>query len=243
MATRHSKRLAQRWRQRLVVAFNWLTRSFGGVALGLGVGFMIGVTTRLPLFPYAIPNDNLLRTLQASAGALIGAGMAGILARLLISKGDFQYRRTVARVIREPAILMQNLINQPDDSSNLLPDAVNSALKEIMTSCEQSLERLEMLSSSHTQITEGRGIAIVDAKIAIKKFIEERFAVAKLIIEGAMRDGVPTLIVRGDAQDNETVGGDWPKDIKGEIGNCFDKLNEALILLGHPFRPTASLYQ
>ncbi len=228
--------------------FSYIQYRFGGFFVGFGVGVLCVLTLRLPLFPYGIANDKILAIVQAVAGAMIGAGLAGVLARALIAKNDVQTRQTVARVIRAPtnklndlALALEKWAPLPQTATPKPADIVTS-LDECEKLAKHALTRLELLSTSHTQISEGRGVAIVDATIALNDFLAGDLIEAKLIAHHA-RQIIPSeggwlqMNIRGGVAEYR-----WDTAVRELLLPAIALLETTLDDLGFPLRSIRGRY-
>lgn len=179
---------------------------------------------------------------QSTAGAMVGAGLAGLLARMLIARTDVQFRQVVAKVIRIPASDFSQLMNWLEAPKAPSVAQAEKFLKELKRAAEEAIARLKLLSTSHAQITEGRGLAIIDAQLALEEYLKERRPKIEAILTKASENEVGPLATTSFSSNVPSHTYDWLATLKKEIGPTLTSLDSALLDLGLPRRNFISIY-
>jgi uncharacterized membrane protein YccC len=221
-------------------------RGFGlglGMA-GLGIGIGTGLALRLPIFPPMLPSA-LTPIFSSFAGALVGAGAAGFWAQLAVKRGeealkrgDEEACRTVAKAIRpvpnEITVLQDQLA-----ANDVNPHTISTQLKKIEVLRAQAEDRLRLLSTLHSQMRDGKGIAIADAQIALKDLqgpVQQNISLAEL-----EKQSQPQLLAP-DRRPSLFQSSRWANRLTEQFDAPQGMLLDAMRQLGHPLNSARSLY-
>lgn len=212
--------------------------------VGLGIGIGTGLALRLPIFPPMLPSA-LTPIFSSFAGALVGAGAAGFWAQLAVKRGeealkrgDEEACRTVAKAIRpvpnEIKVLQDQLAANEVD-----PDTILTQLKKIEILRTQADDRLRLLSTLHSQMRDGKGIAIADAQIALKQ-LEDPLKKNKELAEHEL-EKQPQLLATSPR--TALLGSSrWAREMAKKFDAPQGMLLDAMRQLGHPLDSARSLY-
>jgi hypothetical protein len=204
----------------------------------MGIGLGTGIALRLPFFPWIFPKEGT-PVLSSFAGALVGAGAAGFWAHHALTRVDREACRTVARAIRpvpnEMASLQRNL-----GADEVKPETIRSQLSALQKLVAQADERMKLLSTLHSQMREGKGVAIADAQIAFRDLTGKLTSAERRVNVELNRSPGPLAYV-GTATNIAQIS-HWEREVSNLFSEQLRALLEAMRILGHPLDDVRDLY-
>ena len=145
-------------------------RKFGnpGFVLGSGSGLALGMILCAPLFRWHL-SDGASTVFGAAAGALIGAGGAGVIAVRITTRADRKAHDDVSRTL-ETIIAAGTEFQVSATSGTVRVMNARGLLGDLESNAQSAKSRLKLFQSSARYI-EATGIVIVDALDQIERLL------------------------------------------------------------------------
>jgi len=156
-----------------------------GVILSFGIGLAFGVTLHIPLIPWML-SDGASSVFGAAAGALIGAGGAGLIAVRITTLAERKARDDVQRTVRasrSAALVLQSAFA----GQNLRVKAAIGSLRQCERTLRVARDHLDLYKSSDRYI-QAAGIAIVEANVQVDGLLERVTVEREALNDQDLRD-------------------------------------------------------
>lgn len=213
-------------------------KNLGPGIIWLGLGIVVGIIFRLPIFPWVLP-PSLTPVASSLAGALIGAGAAGFWAQRALTRGDREACRTVAKAFRVTTIEaseLQDILKGKNVEFKKFVDQLDKLDKSV----KHSERRLAMLSTLHSQMKEGKGVAIADAQIGLEELSKALTDIRKATDDEIAR--IQSVDAITQTHTNIPSSRNWNDGLDQSLDKSLNILRSAMRELGHALDNVRDFY-
>jgi hypothetical protein len=234
------KKLNRHRDRRMITLTGFIEDNLGACAVGFGLGTLVGLSLAAPLFGWELPKE-ATPVFASAASAFIAAGAAGFWAQRTVYRGDREACRTVGYVIRPITIDVMHVVDALESEDPGLVK-IRRALQAIKPMIDATKNRLDLLSSVHWQMRDGKGVAIADANIALEKLRQAlTSALGEITSEEALTPGL-LAITPPPTQVRLNPRTAWHTLARKHLLDPLQELIEANRRVGHPVDNLRAFY-
>ena len=224
----------------MITPAGFIGDNLGVCAIGFGLGALVGLLLAAPLFGWELPKE-ATPVFASAASAFIAAGAAGFWAQRTVYRGDREACRTVGYVIRPITIEVMDVVDALESEDSEL-FKIKGMLQAIEPMIDTTKNRLDLLSSVHWQMRDGKGVAIADANIALEKLRKAlNSALAEIASEVARTPG-PLAITPPQTRVGLNLHTPWHTLARKYLLDPLQELIEANRRVGHPVDDLRAFY-